>query len=403
MSGGQPEPLRNPRNENEEEEDRPSPSQPEPAPAPPNNIDQSNHETTPEEEALILPSLPNEISRHICSFLGVQDILCKQTVSKPFQKGLKQALEDKAKPNAGKFKTAKKLKAATNKFCNCKYVKFDPEVAEEIARDYGWNMNLWDVSEIRSFRRLFRNKRKFNEDISMWNVANGRDFRKMFSNAVSFKGDLSSWNLESATTLNRMFEEASSFCSDLSRWNVASVVDMCGMFEYASSFTSDLSKWETGSVRCMGGMFSGASSFQSDLSGWNTGKLENARGMFRGASSFQSDLSGWNTENLRSVGCMFFNATLFKADLSEWSLARVPQYYPNSDDPNPVFTFGMFYRCSIMPEDVKDWTGWNFTLANEFRCVFEGHGRTSEFDRFKRQLEEEEAASKKQDDSKGKK
>ena len=359
---GQPEPLvseRNPRNENEEaDEGPPSPPRPEPAPAPPGSIGRNRQAL--EEEALILPSLPNEISRHICSFLGVQDILCKQTVSKTFQKAAISALEEKKKPSAGIFKTKKQLKVATDKLITCKYIKFDPKLAEEIARDYGWIMNLWDVSEIEDFSWLFAFKEKFNEDISMWNVGNGRDFRAMFLNAKAFKGDLSRWNLESATALDQMFAGASSFCSDLSQWNVASVEFMIQMFAEASSFKSDLSEWDTGKARNMTFMFLGASSFVSDLSRWNTSNLAIAVGMFRGASSFESDLSSWNTASIRNMMGMFYNATLFKADLSGWNVDRLPR---------DGIKF-MFFNCSIKPEDVQHWTGWDFTLANNFRDVF---------------------------------
>ena len=389
---GQPE--RNPRNEEEEEEDDPpSPPRPEPAPAPPNNIGRNRQ--APEEEAPIIPIFPNEISRHIISFFAVQTIMNKQSVSKTFRKALLRALKEKKKPNAGKFKTKQQLKVATNKLIKCKYIKFDPDLAEEIAQEYGWIMNLWDVSEIEDFSYLFAFKEKFNEDISMWNVSSGRDFSSMFLNAKAFKGDLSEWNLENATTLNEMFARASSFCSDLSQWNVASVESMSGMFARVSSFTSDLSKWETGNVTNMSEMFLGASSFQSDLSGWETGNVAIAAGMFREASTFQSDLSGWNTASIIDMRCMFCNATLFKADLSRWNVDRALQ-----DDSNS--TYGMFFNCSIKPKDVKEWTGWNFTLANNFRNVFQMYRESSNgWERFKRQLEEE-AASKNQD-SKGKK
>ena len=362
---GQPEPLasseRNPRNEEEADEDPSSPPRPEPpAPAPPNNIGRNRQ--TPEEEALILPPLPNETWTHICSFLGVQDILRTETVSRTYQKAARRALKEKKKPNAGIFKTKKQLKVATDKLITCKYVKFDPKLAEEIATDYGWIMNLWDVSQIEDFSWLFANQRKFNEDISMWKVGSGRYFGAMFLNVEGFKGDLSRWNLESAENLDWMFQGASSFCSDLSKWNLASVESMYSIFDGALSFTSDLSKWDTGKVRNISHMFAGASSFQSDLSGWNTSNVLEARGMFRGASSFESDLSGWNTASIRDMSYMFCKATLFKADLSGWNVDRALQ--------DPFSTHGMFLNCSIKPEDVQDWTGWDCTLANSFRGVF---------------------------------
>ena len=383
-------------NDDEAEENDPPPPlpppQPEPAAAPPNHHTGRSHYQAPEEEAPIIPIFPNEISRHIISFFAVQTIMNKQTVSKTFRKALQRALQDKKKPNAGKFKTKKELRVATNKLIKCKYVKFDPGLAEEIAQEYGWIMNLWDVSEIEDFSALFMSKSKFNEDISMWNVANGRDFRAMFRKVRAFKGDLSRWNLESAVNLSEMFDRASSFCSDLSKWDVSSVENMHSMFRDASSFASDLSKWDTGKVRKMSYMFSDASSFSSDLSRWNTGNVEYAAQMFYGASKFQSDLSGWNTESIRDMSCMFSYATLFKADLSRWNVDRALQH-PNS-------TYGLFVNCSIKPEDVKDWKGWNFTLANNFHDVFKGYYVIyPEWEQFKRQLilEEQEAASKKKE------
>ena len=72
----------------------------------------------------------------------------------------------------------------------------------------------WDVSEVKSMKRLFcahkhrggyEAAKKFNADISRWDVSNVTDMEDMFRGAEQFNCNLSSWNVEKVTNMQMMF------------------------------------------------------------------------------------------------------------------------------------------------------------------------------------------------------
>lgn len=73
--------------------------------------------------------------------------------------------------------------------------------------------------------------RGFNEDISGWDVGNVVSMCKTFKDAISFDGDLSEWNIANVGCMREMFENAVRFRCDLSVWNVKRSVHTTGMFE----------------------------------------------------------------------------------------------------------------------------------------------------------------------------
>ena len=69
--------------------------------------------------------------------------------------------------------------------------------------------------------QLFGDKALFNFDMNRWNVINVKDMRYMFYNAPSFNGDQSTWDESLVESTLYMFYDISSSYSDISRWNVS--------------------------------------------------------------------------------------------------------------------------------------------------------------------------------------
>ena len=65
----------------------------------------------------------------------------------------------------------------------------------------------------------------------------------MFTRCDSFNQNLNVWDMGQVTTMNRMFKEAPSFNGAIANWDVENVVRMAEMFSGASSFNQDLSDW----------------------------------------------------------------------------------------------------------------------------------------------------------------
>ena len=89
------------------------------------------------------------------------------------------------------------IETAVNMWCK------DPtEVEAEVK--YG-HISKWNTSLVTKMKKLFYDKRDFNDDISKWNVSNVTDMSYMFSGTYivknSFNGDISGWNVSSVTKL----------------------------------------------------------------------------------------------------------------------------------------------------------------------------------------------------------
>jgi hypothetical protein len=97
---------------------------------PPHPDDQDENDPT-------FDSLPGDLLPNIFGFLDVKSLCQASQVSRTFKIQSEAAMEAKKKPGAGIFRSKDELATAVNKFWQCKYKKYDQELAEEIARDYG--------------------------------------------------------------------------------------------------------------------------------------------------------------------------------------------------------------------------------------------------------------------------
>ena len=122
--------------------------------------------------------------------------------------------------------TNETLRAAVQLWCS--------DRAAALAR-YG-PIGEWDTSGVTDMRKLFNDKRGFNDDISGWVMSGVTDTSWMFDGATSFNQPLDKWVVSSVKTMSRMFSGAAAFNQPLDKWDVSKVKDMNSMFDGATSF-----------------------------------------------------------------------------------------------------------------------------------------------------------------------
>ena len=168
--------------------------------------------------------LPEDVGRHILSFLDVPTLVRKKAVCRSWQILFTDAIHQKALiPKA--FQSDEELDKAV-----AKYTKYNIVDADEFAETYGWPMDRWDVSNIHDLTYVFDGKVLFNEKISSWNTSN-------------------------VTHMSFMFHDTRSFDQNVSSWNTLNVINMYAMFDHSQSFNQDISSWNVSNVTCMGAMF----------------------------------------------------------------------------------------------------------------------------------------------------
>jgi surface protein len=187
-------------------------------------------------------ALPEDVGRHILSFLDVPTLVQKKVVCRSWKLLLTNTICQKA-PIPQAFQSRTELREAVKK-----YTKYNIIDADEFAETYGWPIGRWDVSNIRNFLQLFDSEGSFNENIGSWDVSSATSMWYMFQNATSFNQDISRWDTSNAGDMSAMFRNATSFNQDISRWNTSNVQDMNGMFQNATRFNQDISGWDTSNV-----------------------------------------------------------------------------------------------------------------------------------------------------------
>jgi len=205
-----------------------------------------------------------------------------------------------------------------DKFTNTVKVT-DKEMLINILKLFKGDLNIFDVSAIKSMEQLFSgfNSDKRNIDISKWDVSGVTDMNNMFIDS-NFKGDISGWDVSNVTSMRQMFF-ASKFNGNISKWNTSKVTDMAYMFS-SSEFNGNISNWKTTNVTDMAYMFS-SSYFNGDISKWKTPKVTDMNNMFFD-SYFNGDISKWKTPKVTNMSNMFCGSD-FNGDISEWNVSKV--------------------------------------------------------------------------------
>ena len=130
-------------------------------------------------------------------------------------------------------KTYTELRDAVNMWC-------DPCTYHKAKKIYG-KISDWDTTLIEDMGELFWNK-TFNDDISEWNVSNVHTFRGMFRGCYRFNRDISKWNVEKGRDFSYMFYRCRYFSKNLNDWKMKNATDLSYMFAY-SNFGHTVDNW----------------------------------------------------------------------------------------------------------------------------------------------------------------
>jgi len=209
------------------------------------------------------------------------------------------------------------------------------------------NIGSWDVSNVTTMYRMFRNATTFNQTISSWNVSNVTNMNAMFAGANAFNQTIGSWDVSNVTNMYAMFYVANTFNQPIGSWNVSNVTNMYQMFNFAESFNQPISSWDVSNVTNMADMFNSAYAFNQPISSWDVNNVTNMSGMFNSASAFNQPIGFWNVSKVIIMQDMFTGAKLSTANYDElligWSTIS-PNETPLK--PNVVFSGGNSKYCN---------------------------------------------------------
>ncbi|MDQ0568119.1 BspA family leucine-rich repeat surface protein [Mycoplasma yeatsii] len=105
-------------------------------------------------------------------------------------------------------------------------------------------LDKWDTSNVTNMQFMFKDAKKFNQDISHFNTSNVTDMSYMFYQAESFNQPLNNWNTSNVTDMSWMFYNTSNFNQPLNNWNTSNVTKINSMFNEARSFNQNISNWD---------------------------------------------------------------------------------------------------------------------------------------------------------------
>ena len=130
---------------------------------------------------------------------------------------------------------------------------------------------------------MFRSSGFTGAGVSSWDVSNVKTFSRMFYQATSFNGDVSGWKTVSATDLSYMFTQNYAFNQDLSKWSVGTVTNFTWMFWNTSIFNSELADWDISKATDMSLMFGNTPKYDRNLNKWNVTNVKSKTNMFEGS------------------------------------------------------------------------------------------------------------------------
>lgn len=200
-----------------------------------------------------------------------------------------------------------------------RYVLRNEEQLRALIRDNKWSdVEKTCTSRIKSFHRLFHNKKNFNGKIAHWDTSSVTNMDSTFFNAYKFNQPIQAWNTRNVKTMRWMFSFATSFNQPIGRWDTHQVTDMNHMFYNAWEFNQDISLWDTRRVTDMSSMFGAAYKFNQRLSTWNVGNVRSMYEMFAWAKAFNQRISNWDVRKVKDLRWMFREAVAFEQDISPW-------------------------------------------------------------------------------------
>ncbi|KAG7358160.1 fibronectin domain containing protein [Nitzschia inconspicua] len=306
-----------------------------------------------QEQFMFMEHSCGAIMLHALSFLDVVTLLRKQVVSKHFKDLCTKAITSKCGKDGPKPLSSEQLRKAVGKFCEIMYKEgsSNKEEMEEIACNYGFPIDSWNVSKVIDMSQLFSGQTYFNEYIGSWDTSNVRTMQGMFENATYFNQDIGKWDVSNVFTMSGMFSGAEQFNQYIGGWDVSMVVYMAGMFEGATRFNQDIGNWDVSNAEFMDDMFKGAKEFNQDIGRWDVTNVRYMEGMFYGAEKFNQYIGGWNVSYVRDMSGMFRNALTFNQDIGRWdvsSLREMSEMFEGAEEFNQdignwnIFNYGMY-------------------------------------------------------------
>ncbi|RYZ51337.1 MAG: BspA family leucine-rich repeat surface protein, partial [Proteobacteria bacterium] len=110
------------------------------------------------------------------------------------------------------------------------------------------NLEKWNMGNVTSIERMFRDATQFNQNLNAWNLTAVTDFREVFAGATLFNGNISAWDVSNGTLFNGMFIDALAFNQDISSWNLSSATSLMAMFQGTRAFNKNLNSWNVANV-----------------------------------------------------------------------------------------------------------------------------------------------------------
>ena len=223
-------------------------------------------------------------------------------------------------------------------------------------------IDSWDTSNVTNMERMFGDVTSFNQPLDSWDVSNVTIMRNMFLNTTLFNQPLNNWDVSSVDDMPAIFQGTSSFNQPLNNWDVSQVTSMENMFRDAESFNQPLNNWDVSSVTNMFGMFHDSSSFNQPLDNWDTSNVTDMRSVFR-SMSFNQDISNWDTSKVTSMQAMFYNNGVFNYPIDSWDTSKV-------EDMGYVFNGATSFD--------SDLSGWDVSNVTDMTLVFSGSDLSAE-------------------------
>ena len=198
---------------------------------------------------------------------------------------------------------------------------------ERLANDKNANLNDIDVSEITDMGEdedigLFEDLDPHNINISDWDVSNVKTMKRLFWNCENLDCDLSGWDVSNVEEMTGMFTNCFMFKGEgLEHWNVSKVEYMSGMFYNCIKLDSNLANWDVSNVIMTRYMFWRCKNFKGvGLEKWDVSNVIDMKYMFYDCHIFDCDLNDWKVSSVRNMDCMFHRC---------YELKNKPSWYIN--------------------------------------------------------------------------
>ena len=200
---------------------------------------------------------------------------------------------------------------------------------------FNQNIGNWDVSNLTTLYRAFRDATQFNnggsDSIKNWNVSNVTTFQECWY-STNFNQPIESWDVSGTTSINAfyaMFYNCQLFNQPLAAWSSSIRGSLGLMFSNADSFNQDLGSWDMSSVTSLSNFMYGNAAFNNagtgSISSWNMSSCTSYYRAFRQASSFNQPIGSWtmNTSSNYSLDQMFYQCSSFDQSLAGWNISKL--------------------------------------------------------------------------------